>query len=263
MFSGLENRPKPPGGSGSSFVLPGYVGGLALSNDGGSPNTVLDIATGACASDDFAALLKYASAFTKNCNAAFGAGSGNGALDSGSTLAASTWYHLWAIGKSDGSAADFLLSTSATAPAMPAGYSRKRRLGSIKTDASAHILAFTQYGAGNRRQYIWTGGGFTDQNASSVSGTRTLYTLASVPSGIAVEAMINGEFSGTLGVGSFEFGSTTGDPTQGNTSVVTAGRQWNGGPLLIRTNTSQQIYVQGSNSGGTFSIGTTGWWDDI
>lgn len=74
-----------------------------------------------------------------------GAGSGANGLDTGS-LSASTWYSVWII--SNGSTTAGLLSLSATAPTMPAGYGYKARVGWIRTDASGnkYPLAFKQFG---------------------------------------------------------------------------------------------------------------------
>jgi hypothetical protein len=130
--------------------LPGYIGGLTLSNDATSPNTVIDIALGAATSDDYSTLMLISTAMTKNCNAAWAVGNGNGALDVGTALAASTWYHVFLIERIDNFTVDILISTS-TNPTLPANYTKRRRIGSIKTDASSHIFPFLQYGD----QFLW------------------------------------------------------------------------------------------------------------
>ena len=70
---------------------------------------------------------------------------GANGLDSG-TLAANTWYALWVIW--NGTAAAGLLSLSATAPTLPAGYTHKARVGWIRTDGTVnkYPLAFVQFG---------------------------------------------------------------------------------------------------------------------
>ena len=189
-----------PGGGSLAALLQGHIGGLALSNDGTSPTTVIDTAGGVATSDDATAMMKLAS-FTKSTGA-WAVGGGNGCLDSGS-VAASTWYHLFVIERTDTGVVDELCSTSPTAPSLPTNYTKKRRIGSFKTDASAHILAFTQYGTGNIRQYVWTSAP-RDQNGASVPvGTPSLFALASVPSGIKVRAILNIAVPGTLCVVSF------------------------------------------------------------
>ena len=70
---------------------------------------------------------------------------GANGLDAG-VLAASTWYSVWVIW--NGADAAGLLSLSATAPTLPAGYTHKARVGWIRTDATANKwpLAFRQVG---------------------------------------------------------------------------------------------------------------------
>jgi len=75
---------------------------------------------------------------------------GANALDTG-TVATSTWYYVWAIAMSDGTA-DVLASTSATAPTMPSGYTYKALIGAVRTKSGSAVLVGTiQYG--RRVQY--------------------------------------------------------------------------------------------------------------
>lgn len=71
---------------------------------------------------------------------------GAGGLDTG-ILQANTWYSVWVIAGAGPYA--FLMSLSATSPTMPSGWSRKGRVGWIRTDGSANKfpLAFIQYGS--------------------------------------------------------------------------------------------------------------------
>ena len=78
------------------------------------------------------------------------AASGANGLDTG-TSAANTWYSVWVIW--NGTTTAGLLSLSATAPTIPAGYTHKARVGWVRADATAnkYPLAFTQ--VGRRAQY--------------------------------------------------------------------------------------------------------------
>jgi hypothetical protein len=247
-----------PGGGSLAALLQGHVGGLALSNDGSSPQTVIDTSAGVATSDDATTMMKLAS-FTKS-TATWSVGSGNGCLDAGS-VAASTWYHLFLIERTDTGVVDELCSTSATAPTLPTSYTKKRRIGSFKTDGTSHILAFMQYGNGPIRQYLWLSAPRDQSNAAIPVGTPNLFALASVPSGIKVRAILNIAVPGTLGVVSFMEPDSL-NPPDANASVVTSGRQWNG-RIDLRTNTIQQIGAVASQTGMTFSSSTMGWYDDI
>ena len=70
-------------------------------------------------------------------------GSGANGLDTGSE-ASSTWYYVWVI--YNGTTVASLLSTSATAPTMPSGYTYKARVGSVRNDASSNFVGFYQVG---------------------------------------------------------------------------------------------------------------------
>ena len=67
---------------------------------------------------------------------------GANGLDTGAE-AASTWYHIWAIAKADGTKKT-LASLSATAPTMPSGYTFKAYLGAVYNDASSDFISFCQ-----------------------------------------------------------------------------------------------------------------------
>lgn len=81
------------------------------------------------------------------------ANTGANGLDVGAanSQTASTWYSVWVIW--NGVTTAGLLSLSATAPTLPAGYTHKARVGWVRTDASANKfpLAFIQ--AGRKFQY--------------------------------------------------------------------------------------------------------------
>lgn len=80
------------------------------------------------------------------------AAAGENGLDTG-VLAGSTWYAVWIIYNQTTQAVAGLLSLSATAPTLPAGYTHKARVGWIRTDGTAnkYPLSFTQ--EGRRVQY--------------------------------------------------------------------------------------------------------------
>lgn len=99
---------------------------------------------------------------------------GANGLDTG-VLAASTWYSVWVIW--NGSAAAGLLSLSAMAPTMPAGYTHKARVGWIRTDGTAnkYPLGFTQ--TGRRIQYRSAAGTNVPALPSMASGAGGTYSL--------------------------------------------------------------------------------------
>lgn len=76
-----------------------------------------------------------------------GASAGANGLDTG-TIAASTWYYVFVIWNSGTNTTAGLISLSATAPTLPAGYAYFARIGAILTDGTAnkYPLAITQKG---------------------------------------------------------------------------------------------------------------------
>jgi hypothetical protein len=173
------NPPPPP--------LQGYIGGLGLSNDVGSPTTVLDIAAGVATDSTAAASIKIGP-FTKSTGGAWTAGAGNSGMGQGLTIAATFWYDVCLA--SNGGTPDIWFDTSNRSTTYsqcanrPSGTSdtKFRRLGSFKTDSSAHILAFTQDGD----YFRWT------VNVLDLSGqtwtSAATDTPLTVPTGVTVQA---------------------------------------------------------------------------
>lgn len=240
--------------------LQGYLGGLTLSNDPSSPNTIIDMAAGVAMSDDATTLMKTI-AFTKNANAAWAVGSGNGCLDMGTALSASTWYHIFLIERTDTGVVDFLCSTSATNPVFPANYSKKRRIGSIKSDAASHILSFSQ----NGDEFLWSIPTM-DVNFNSLGTSAVVFTLANVPSGVKVNAILSGVMqnptaSQILYISSLDQSDQPASSvfiTAQNIAAATDGVI----PFLsIRTNLSAQIRARASNAATILFLSVNGWID--
>ncbi|MBW0005453.1 MAG: hypothetical protein JO216_18420 [Hyphomicrobiales bacterium] len=235
--------------------LQGYLGGLTLSNDAGTPTTTIDMTAGVAMSDDVTTLMKTV-AFIKNANSAWSAGSGNGCLDTGTALSASTWYHMFVIERTDTGVVDFLCSTSATNPVFPTNYSKKRRIGSIRTDASSHILAFSQ----NGDEFIWlTPVG--DANVTNFPIAGLLITLT-VPVGVRVNALFRasvGQGAGVLITSPDENPQTYNAPL-GNVNTNGGGSE--GITLNVRTNAGAQVRaIPSASSGSLLQLATYGWID--
>ena len=250
-----------PGGGSLAALLQGHIGGLGLSNDGVSPQTVIDTSAGVATSDDATVVMKLAS-LTKSTGA-WAVGSGNGCLDSGS-IAASTWYHVFVIERTDTGVVDELCSTSATAPTFPTNYTKKRRIGSFKTDGSSHILAFTQTGTGNKRKYLW-GTAVNDVSSQVVnSGARTLFTMASVPPGIKVDGIfdLNATNATVPTAGGIMSPDTSDGAPSANWQAIVSNKTYSAN-YIIRTDISQRLGFSSGNNSTNVTIQTVGWYDDI
>lgn len=241
---------------------PGHLFGLTLSNDGTSPNTVIDIAAGSCRDTSDTDNMVLA-AFTKSTGG-WASGTGHGGLDTGA-VAASTWYHVYVIKQPGGlaGATDALISTSATAPTMPSGYTLKRRIGSFLTDGSSHIVTFKQDGD----RFRWTTG-VVDVNSTN-PGTSAVTAAISTPLGVktwadlivnlnnATTALINGL------VTSLDETDRAPSGTEHNFLATGATGGRSATSLLIKTDTSSQVRYRLSASGASdiIFIETFGWVD--
>lgn len=244
----------------------GRIYGLKLSNSGGDTTNDIDIGGGGCQIDQNGVGMALASTLTKQLDASWAVGTGQGGRDTGS-IADGTW-HVFLIQRSDTGVVDALFSLSPTSPTMPANYDRKRRIGSILREAGG-IVQFIQRGD---RFYRVTPkvdlNGATSQGSSAV--TRTL----SVPTGIVVwpiftfevNVTANGVAEGVIFT-ALEWADTAPSNgycdgrclASGTASIAVA----DGNVEHVYTNTSAQIRSRqeiGSSSTGLYIV-TRGWVD--
>lgn len=242
-----------------------WLSGLTLSNDGVSPNTVLDIAAGVAADSTNTDILRLTSAITKTTGS-WAVGTGNGGLDTG-TIAVNTWYHVHLIRRPDTGVVDVLFSTSASAPTLPTNYTQFRRIGSFKTaTGTTNILTFVQIAD----TFYWQ---TPVQDASSLAITTTPASVAlTVPPGVSVQVLANIGALNTSGAGARVrvYSPLIGDNNNSNDSSIGAfggGLTIVGGWAMLSgvyTNTSQQVRVvepPGDAGGPTINIFTCGWID--
>jgi hypothetical protein len=252
----------------STTALPrGHIFGLILSNNGTDANNDIDIAAGEARSDDNAEDISLAAAITKRLDATWAVGTGNGGLDTGSE-AANTWYHVWLIKRTDTGVVDALFSTSATSPTMPANYTKKRRIGAVRNNASSNLLAFTQ-NSSDPELFLYTTT-ILDVALSNLGTTRQTPTLTVPPSTVALFRATM-EAVDTAGGATVVIQPTTEtnagpsenavpgfsllNPTEAGTTMGA------GGHFEIPVNASSQIAIRASTNNVDFNIMTRGWRD--
>lgn len=258
--NGLAGASNPITSSGDIRIDPAclrtYIAGLSLSNNVADAVNDIDIAAGVATADDQSQLIKLTSALTKRLDAAWSVGTGNGGLDTGSI--ANTTYHLWLVQRSDTGVVDALFSTSATSPAMPANYDRKRRIGAV-IRVSGSILAFSQKGDDFSFAVA-----IADLSSGSWTSTAADQTLT-VPSGIQVEAKLRGTFLSSSGTNyAALYPKSESDFTvQFDNADVSAILNTLAGTFARRvlTNTSATVRKRSSDAAGAGTIRTTGWID--
>lgn len=128
-----------------------YFAGLVTSRANAQD---IAIAAGQARNTGDTANILVTSAITKQIDANWAAGDAGGFPDTALNIAADTWYHVFVIGKADGSAYDAGFDSSISAAnlldgntAGGAGFTTYRRVASVKTDDGAspeEILDYTQ-----------------------------------------------------------------------------------------------------------------------
>ncbi len=247
-------------------VARGHIAGLALSR---ASSSTLGIAAGQAADDGASVYMNLSSAFTKAVDTAWAEGTGNGSLDTGS-LASGTWYHVWLIHNPTSGAVDILTSASVSSPAMPSGFSRKRRIGSFFTDGSSGVTDFVQDG-----DWFWWKAPPLDVDSSSRSftttgATATLHTL-SVPAGVSVLALldltimdVSGSHMAYLYLSSPDVDDVAPSGTSSPlaTAKETASGTIGGHQALVRTDTGGRVRSRTDNNNAYLDVATLGWMDN-
>lgn len=164
----------------SPAALIGYIAGFNLTATG----TTLTIAPGSAANSTAAALMIVSSVYTKTTGA-WSVGSSGGSLDTGAFTAGNVWYHLYLMRRPDTGVTDYALSLSAAAPTfgvnIPAAYTQYRRIGSLKSDATAIFTDINAF----EGVFIW--GSPAVSLAGGIIGTAPALVGQAVPTGIIVK----------------------------------------------------------------------------
>ncbi len=247
------------GGGGSTSTaqfLNNYLTSLTLSTVGSS--STFSVAAGLCADSTNAQYISLPSSISKTTSA-WSAGSGNGGLDTG-TIAANTWYYVYAILKADLITSDVLVSLSASSPTMPSGWTLSRRIGAMQTDVSSHWYAFTQTGDDFVRAT-----GVVDVN-TTISTSRSSLTLSSAPPNMPARIRAYA-FHATAQVGVVlqPTAETDGTPTGAAAPLYSlyaeTANAGAAGEFEIMTDALAQIAVRASQTSSTVRILTKGWKD--
>ena len=109
------------------------------------------------------------SAMTKRLDASWTAGTNQGGLFSGNK-ANNTWYHCYAIKNLTSGVVDAGYDISPTSPTLPAGYTKYKYQGSVLTNVSGNIIAFTQ----NNNEFKWTAPFSENFDANITTSNKTL-----------------------------------------------------------------------------------------
>lgn len=206
---------------------------------------------------------------------------GANGLDVGAanSQAASTWYSVWVIW--NGATAAGLLSLSGNAPAMPAGYTHKARIGWIFTDPTAnkHPLSFVQVDRKVRYKVV-VGSNTASMRimASGVQGSVTAPTWVAVstsqfvpPTATAIDVVIGGTWTANTAYQIMvapnsaygDIRSTSNPPPLSDNNInqtVAANARRKLGTLLLETS---NIFIASAPGSGTAELFCAGWEDSL
>lgn len=250
-----------------SSALRGHLFGMNMANNTTDAINDIDIAAGECASTESnPVLMVLQSTLTKRLDATWSVGTGNGGLDVGSVSDAT--YHVWIIQRSDTGVVDALFSLSATSPAMPSVYDRKRNIGSI-VRLAGQIIPFVQ----DNDYFTYK---TVQPYPSSITNPGTTGFLLSPP--LPTGKRIVGRFSLGMGAAAGNLDSPVyvrlTDPscvdvaaTVSNFNAILYSAQTSqiviGGEVNVLTDTSARVRlrINGSAGGTTIYLNTIGWID--
>ena len=238
----------------------GYIDGQVLSNNSTDATNDIDVSPGSSRDDANSYNLDLASTITKRLDAAWSVGNNQGGLDTGSK-AADTWYHVWAIARSDTGVVDVLFSTSATSPTLPTNYDKKRRIGAVLTDSGSAILAFIQV----NDNFLWKSPP-NDLNSVTIGTTASLRTITT-PLGVRVTVYYNMVIeAGTSGSFIYVSSPDQNDDTPNQPAGLVTERKTSGSSAVAGNNTiftdlSSQVRLRGNTGTSEVSWATVGWVD--
>jgi hypothetical protein len=243
-----------PGGQSPNL----YINGFTITNDSTTPNTMIDIGAGA-ARDSTNVNDIVVNTTTSIINTAV---NGLNGLDTG-TLAASTWYAIWAISSSNNKASPgFLLSLSYTAPTLPFAYDSIRRIGSVLTDGSSHILKFYSFGARGAPIVFWDAV-FTSLNAAGHASTYSAVSLATAIPPSSQVAIINWALTPAT-AGNTALLRPTGSASTTNQQLTgSVAAKANAGQLWLNTNASQSIDYITTSGSDALTLYTAGYLESL
>jgi len=234
---------------------------VIISNNVSDANNDIDFAAGKIQFSDGSGRADYAGG-TGQLDVVFG--TGNGMLATGTKQNNST-YHLFIIyNPTTKTAKPFAIlgiANTTPSPTLPSGYTKSQRVGSIKTDSSGDILAFTQ----NDKTFLLNN--IIQPVNISASNTASDHDVKT-PLGISTLALVN-FYAETGGVNNFYLITNPSSNTIVSTTNYNASVSGNGGPvtcstsspLTIKTNTSSEVSINATSASGTIEVNLLGWID--
>jgi hypothetical protein len=244
-------------------VPKGYVSErITVYNDSGDLEHDIGInpALAPCRDDTDAFTFQPLSVIVKQIDSGFSEGTNAGGMDTGS-VAPNSVYYLWYIYKPSTNHIDAIFSLSKTAPTMPDGYTHKRRIMTVLTDAASHIRGFIQ--DGDRVTFKQPINDLA--YAALASANRTAYVVTAPPN---MQAIIRATmlWNGTVNDVFTWFDSESRPDVQASITNfdLYVHNQYGTGNIIknIKTDASKQIFGRGGSTSIYIDLTTLGWIDD-
>lgn len=233
-------------------VAPPVAGGfknLSIANNSSTPTTKIDLSADAVTVETTNEVAFRVTSLSVTIDTA---GTGANGMDAGA-LGNSAWYAVWAIYNPTTDTAAGLVSSSASSPTMPAGYTAKARLGWFRTDGSAQFLNIAQKG---RRAAYTTTTFPTVTSGSSGGGTVSISNFVPTTATSIFVSVKTGNSTVLVGPNSTNTGQIALD-----NSVVNAPSMTTAAEIFLAGTT---IYYAATNiTTGTPTVYATGWSDNI
>ena len=181
---------------------------------------------------------------------------GANGIDLGS-LAGSTWYYFYIIGKADGTISG-LVSLSPTSPTMPTDYIYKLMVCADITDASSHFLPFRQYA--NKFRYA---SAVSALSAGSAATLTSVSLITSLPPNLVNEVLlhVNVLAGGYDGAGCLSYDGVNIFHNQNVTSFM--GSHQSACQAIMPVAVSQTIYYEVTGATNELSLDVEGFELDI
>jgi len=164
----------------------GYIDGMNVNLDTDADHDI-SISAGICKNADNDQNLTLSTALVKQIDSDWVEGTGLGGFPSALSIAADTWYHVFAIGKPDGTT-DAGFDTSLTAVNLLADateYTEYRRIWSVRTNASSNLRGFFA----NQGWMHWFDAVTEEDNTNPGTAAVTV-TLNATPPDVSVMAQL-------------------------------------------------------------------------
>jgi hypothetical protein len=252
-----SNTPKKSTISSLLSLIGGALGGangLVVTNNAGTPNSIIDIIADAAVMTNAGAPF-YASTVSLSVNTST---TGANGLDTGAR-GNSAWYNIFLI--SNGTTTAGLASISATAPTMPGGYTYFVRVGAMRTDGSGNFLRTRQLG--NKTSY-------TTSLPTVTSGTLAFWTATAVatfvpPTATQIKTIVSmrntGIANSSVAVAPNNVAYSTGGTDGACWISLASVNNYQSGLCEINLESTNIYY--GSNAGGAASVAAYGWTDKV